>query len=197
MYWHLSRSFCAVFVYLNVNFHSMKISWYGIKLKESTLLQDPIRIILHAGFCLFDVTFLVFDHAKYHLARIWVWMQFVQPFGEHVNPKLGVCVIRYLSGLELEHKLSQNAHPVQLMLKTDGWMDGARMWHAYMTSFLHVLCAILVEKKNHGQFPWSWQIWKRVSHWLWMLSVSPSKPHCLIRFRKPCSATAATWSNGG
>lgn len=29
-------------------------------------------------------------------------------------------------------------------------MDGARMWHVCMTSFLHVLCAILEEKKNHG-----------------------------------------------
>lgn len=34
------------------------------------------------------------------------------------------------------------------MLGMDGWMDGARMWHACMTSFLHVLCAILVEKKK-------------------------------------------------
>lgn len=32
--------------------------------------------------------------------------------------------------------------------RIDGWMDGARMWHACMTSFLHVLCAILVEKKS-------------------------------------------------
>lgn len=34
------------------------------------------------------------------------------------------------------------------MLEVDGWMDGARMWHACMTSFLHVLCAILVGKKK-------------------------------------------------
>lgn len=27
-------------------------------------------------------------------------------------------------------------------------MDGARMWHVCMTSFLHVLCAILEEKKK-------------------------------------------------
>lgn len=35
------------------------------------------------------------------------------------------------------------------------------------------------------------------SHWLWMLSISPSKPHWLIRYWKPCIARAATWSNGG
>lgn len=27
-------------------------------------------------------------------------------------------------------------------------MDGVRMWHVCMTSFLHVLCAILEEKKS-------------------------------------------------
>lgn len=31
-------------------------------------------------------------------------------------------------------------------------MDGARMWHVCMTSFLHVLCAILEEKKITDSF---------------------------------------------
>lgn len=39
-----------------------------------------------------------------------------------------------------------------MMLKR---MDGARMWHVCMTSFLHVLCAILEEKKKSRIIPWS------------------------------------------
>lgn len=31
-------------------------------------------------------------------------------------------------------------------------MDGARMWHVCMTSFLHVPCAILEEKKITDNF---------------------------------------------
>lgn len=57
------------------------------------------------------------------------------------------------SKIKFNHrKYIPNAHLHSVMHRMDGCMDGARMWHAYMTSFLHVLCAILEEKKITDNF---------------------------------------------
>lgn len=50
-------------------------------------------------------------------------------------------------------------------------MDAARMWHVCMTSFLHVPCAILEEKKITDNFRGLDRSGAESAHWLWMLSV--------------------------